>query len=88
MNYLNLGCGSRFHKDWVNLDKHPTNSQVQKYDVQNGIPFPNNTFNVVYHSHLLEHLTKENGRIFMYDCFRVLKPGGVLRVVVPDLEQI
>lgn len=88
MNYLNLGCGSRFHKDWVNLDKHPTNSQVQKYDIQHGIPFPENTFDMVYHSHLLEHLSLDKVSSFTKECFRVLKPGGILRVVVPDLEQI
>jgi len=88
MKYLNLGCGSRFHKEWVNLDKHPNNPQVQKNDVRKGIPFSDNTFDVVYHSHLLEHLTKENALAFTNECFRVIKPGGVLRVVVPDLEQI
>lgn len=88
MNYLNLGCGSRFHKDWVNLDKHPINPHIQKYDIQHGIPFPDNSFDVIYHSHLLEHLLRENALAFTNECFRVLKPGGVLRVVVPDLEQI
>ncbi len=88
MNYLNIGCGSRFLENWVNLDKYPTNPRVQKCDVQHGIPFPDNTFDVVYHSHLLEHLSKEDALSFTNECFRVLRSGGVLRVVVPDLERI
>ena len=43
---------------------------------------------VVYHSHLLEHLHQEEGEDLIQDCFRVLKPGGILRIVVPDLERI
>ena len=43
---------------------------------------------VVYHSHLLEHLQQEEGEDLIQECFRVLKPGGILRIVVPDLERI
>jgi hypothetical protein len=43
---------------------------------------------VVYHSHLLEHFPKKQANIFIKECYRVLKQVGVLRVVVPDLEQI
>ena len=42
----------------------------------------------VYHSHLLEHLVLEDGQTLLEECFRVLKPKGILRVVVPDLEGI
>jgi SAM-dependent methyltransferase len=44
------------------------------------------TFDLVYHSHLLEHIGHEHALDFMRECYRVLKRGGVLRVVVPDLE--
>ncbi len=37
---------------------------------------------------MLEHFTRRNGEIFIRECVRVLKPNGILRVVVPDLEQI
>jgi len=43
---------------------------------------------VVYHSHLLEHLQQEEGEDLIQECLRVLKPGGILRIVVPDLERI
>jgi SAM-dependent methyltransferase len=43
---------------------------------------------MVYHSHVLEHFSQEDGELLIRECYRVLKPGGVLRVVVPDLEQI
>src|SRR3989338_5668159 len=50
------------------------------------LEFADNTFYAVYHSHLLEHLPKRYVPVFLQECWRVLKPGGILRVVVPDLE--
>lgn len=88
MNYLNVGCGSRFHPNWTNLDLVATDPSVLSHDVRQGIPFPENSFEVVYHSHVLEHMEKSDARKFIAECVRVLKPGGVLRVAVPDLERI
>jgi predicted SAM-dependent methyltransferase len=47
-----------------------------------------NTVDVIYHSHVLEHLYKDDGEKFIKDCFRVLKPSGIIRIAVPDLEKI
>jgi predicted SAM-dependent methyltransferase len=88
MKYLNLGCGSRFHPDWTNIDITSTSPSVQTHDLRQGIPYPNDTFNVVYHSHVLEHFPKHDALGFSQECYRVLKLNGIIRVVVPDLEQI
>lgn len=88
MKLLNVGCGRRLHMDWVNLDVNPSSPEVHKYNVLEGIPFPGETFDVVYHSHVLEHVAKNKALTFMKECFRVLKPRGIIRVVVPDLEAI
>jgi SAM-dependent methyltransferase len=85
---LNLGCGERFHKDWVNLDLHPANPSVQEWDLHRELPFPDSSFDVVYHSHVLEHFSKAEGLKFLKRCWRVLQPNGIIRVAVPDLEQI
>lgn len=88
MKMLNLGCGSRYHPDWVNVDLVSSSRHVLKHNLLEGIPFPAAEFDAVYHSHLLEHLTGTQGEALMSECFRVLKNGGVIRVVVPDLEAI
>jgi predicted SAM-dependent methyltransferase len=88
MNYLNLGCGHRFHADWTNVDFVSTGKGVIAYDLTQGIPFPNASFDVVYNSHVLEHFPKTEAEAFLRECCRVLRPQGILRVVVPDLEQI
>ncbi len=85
---LNLGCGQRFHPEWVNLDLHSTSASVQKWDLQKDLPFPDESFDVVYHSHVLEHFSRAEGIQLLARCWRVLKPNGVIRVVVPDLERI
>ena len=88
LNYLNVGCGTKFHKDWVNVDMDSKAPEVIQVNLIKGIPFPDNTFEVVYHSQVLEHIPKENAPFFIEECYRVLKPGGILRVVLPDLENI
>lgn len=85
---LNLGCGTSYHDDWVNVDFSETGEGVIAHNLLNGIPFDENEFDVVYHSHVLEHFPKDKAGSFIKECFRVLKPGGIIRVAVPDLEQL
>jgi predicted SAM-dependent methyltransferase len=85
---LNLGCGKTFHKDWVNVDFKSSSPEVISCDLTEGIPFSAETFDVVYHSHVLEHFTSSQADFFIKECFRVLKRGGILRIAVPDLEMI
>jgi predicted SAM-dependent methyltransferase len=88
LNYVNLGCGVHFHRDWINIDFISNSDLVISHNLLNGIPLESNSVEVVYHSHVLEHLPKEKASEFIAECFRVLKPGGIIRVAVPDLEQI
>ncbi len=43
---------------------------------------------IVYHSHLLEHLEEDEGEHLTRECLRVLKPNGIIRIAIPDLEKI
>jgi predicted SAM-dependent methyltransferase len=88
MVYLNLGCGDRRHPAWTNIDIVATGEGIINHDLTQGIPLPNASCDVVYHSHVLEHFPKIEAESFLQECRRVLRPQGVLRVVVPDLEQI
>ncbi len=86
--YLNLGCGNRYHSDWTNVDFVSTGEDVLAHNLLQGIPFEDNHFKVVYHSHVLEHFAKKDGKEFIKECHRVLKKNGIIRIAVPDLEQI
>jgi len=50
------------------------------------LPFRDASFDAVYHSHVIEHLTPRDASAFLRECVRVLKPGGAIRVATPDLE--
>lgn len=85
---LNVGCGSTFHPQWTNVDFHVASSEVISWDIRRGLPFADGVFQACYSSHVLEHLTPSEGIRLLNEFHRVLAPGGVVRVVVPDLELI
>jgi SAM-dependent methyltransferase len=66
------------------FDALPDN--VEAMDLSRGIPYADNSVDAVYHSHFLEHLDRDVAPLFLDEVRRVLKPGGVHRIVVPDLE--
>jgi len=88
LKYLNIGCGSTFHKCWINIDISPHSAEVIAHDLTKGLPYPSNSIDVCYSSHVLEHLKKTEATFFLQEQKRVLKSGGIIRVVVPDLETI
>lgn len=88
LRLLNLGCGSRYDQRWTNVDFKPKGTGVIGHDLKKGMPFGDSIFDAVYHSHLLEHFSRDYAPVFLKECHRVLKPGGSIRVVVPDLEHI
>ena len=88
MKLLNLGCGATFHPEWINLDAAPAAPAVRAHDLAEPLPFPAGHFQAVYASHVLEHFAPEDGLRLLRECLRVLAPGGIVRIVVPDLETI
>lgn len=55
-------------------------------DIIKGLPLKDDQLDGIYCSHVLEHLALEDLRIALRNTYRVLKPGGVFRLVLPDLE--
>lgn len=58
------------------------------HDLTKPFPWTNSSIDIIYSSHTLEHLNKEDGMNFLKECYRILKPGGFLRIVLPDLKPI
>lgn len=86
VNKLNFGCGHRFAKGWINIDFHSEHPEVQRVNLLQRLPFPDNHFDVVYSSHVLEHFSPATAEALLQECHRVLKKNGILRTVLPDLE--
>jgi predicted SAM-dependent methyltransferase len=61
---------------------------VHRHDVLKGLPFGEGTVDCIYSSHTFEHFTFAQSLFLAKECLRVLKPGGILRIVVPDLKQL
>jgi len=61
---------------------------VRGHNLTKVLPFKDKTFDAAYSSHVLEHFSRDQGKKFVEEQFRVLKKGGVCRVVVPDLEML
>jgi len=82
---LQLGCGRNWLEGWLNSDYFPRTSDILQLDVTVALPFENDTFDNIFSEHVIEHISYPEGAYMLKECFRVLKPGGVLRVGTPDL---
>jgi predicted SAM-dependent methyltransferase len=85
--YLDIGCGPNSSRDFVNLDYDWQPGIDVCWDLTRaGLPFPGNRFLGVYSEHCLEHIPMDDFKKVAAEIHRVLKPGGVFRMVVPDGE--
>ena len=84
---VNLGCGARWRPGWINIDFLGDNINVFQHNLLQGVPLSDASVDAIYLSHCLEHFAPHDAEVFLHECGRVLKPSGILRVVVPDLEQ-
>ena len=87
-NLINLACGQTFDSRWINLDQYASDDNVKAHDLRTPLPFSDNFAEAIYCSHFLEHLDIELADKFLRECLRCLKPGGILRIVVPDFERM
>lgn len=87
--------GSRGHllrAEWTNirfaLQPHLRIPNVRTHDLRRKLPLPDDCFDAVYANHVIEHLSPAEGERFTAELWRVLKPGGICRMVTPDLESV
>lgn len=85
---INLGCGRTYHPEWDNFDLAPADERVRHLDLLKRFPFHDGSYSYCYSSHVLEHMPRSHAPGFLKEIHRVLRPGGVARIVVPDLEGI
>jgi len=66
--------------DWAKANGY----SFKQMDVTKGLPYENNSVDIIKASHFLEHLTREQGSAFLRECHRVLRPNGLIRLAIPD----
>ena len=81
---LHLGCGQTMLPGWLNVDLVGRQPIDLALDLRKRLPFPDGLIDAVFHEHLIEHLTYHDAIQVLSECARVLRPGGILRVTVPD----
>lgn len=88
--YLNLGSGPRGLADphWVNVDGYPDMNVHHCMDFNKRFPFPDKSFEGIFCEHVFEHFDLEHGLAVFQQCIRVLRPGGCIRIIVPDGEKV
>jgi predicted SAM-dependent methyltransferase len=84
---LHLGSGSQPKDGWVNVDLAGDPIDLA-WNLAHGIPFCDFSIDAIFHEHFLEHISLQAAIGVMDESFRVLKPGGILRIGVPDAGEL
>jgi predicted SAM-dependent methyltransferase len=85
---LHFACGTVRLPGWINIDRDPASEIIDvSWDIRQPLPIADGSCEYIFHEHFLEHLTVAEGLAFLRECRRLLAPGGVLRVAMPDLAE-
>lgn len=85
---LQLGSGLKLLDGWLNSDCSLVFKSPCFLDVTRPFPIEDAQFDYVFTEHLIEHLTFKEGQNLLRESYRVLKPGGKIRVACPDLMKV
>ena len=82
--YLNLGSGYSPKPGWVNVDVARGLEVDIVWDLRRPLPFANESCSAIFSEHVIEHVARTDAERLLRECYRVLQPGGVLRLSTPD----
>jgi predicted SAM-dependent methyltransferase len=88
--YMNLGSGPRGLRDdcWINVDGYSDVNVDYMMDFTRKWPFPENSLDGIFCEHVFEHFDYNEGQQLLKQSLRALRPGGTLRIIVPDGRKI
>lgn len=82
---LNFGCGETSYDGWIGVDQFFAPQVTVTLDLRGRLPFPDDSVDLCYSEHFMEHLSPPEGQRHLSEVHRILKPDGRYRVVVPDV---
>jgi SAM-dependent methyltransferase len=83
---LNWGCGGHTAPQWINSDRNDQNPAVNlPCDIMEGLPLPSDSIDYAVSIHALPEVPYDRQIPVLQELRRVLKPGGILRLCLPDL---
>jgi predicted SAM-dependent methyltransferase len=80
-----MGLLNQAQKQFIAFAKK---ENIQKADATKRLPLADNSVEVIYSSHMLEHLDQETVKKYLREALRVLQADGIIRIVVPDLKKL
>jgi predicted SAM-dependent methyltransferase len=91
---LNVGAGRFRHRDWINVDLKVSSLSIdwRDSDINHDLlsytllPFHDDTVDAIYSSHTMEHISQDAVDFFFVDAKRILKPGAIMRISVPNTD--
>lgn len=85
---LSIGCGHVRFPGWTHVDINASYKPDIVQDILQGLPFEENSVDFIHSEHFIEHFTAQDGVKIFTECFRVLKPGGVVRTATFCLDKM
>ena len=85
---LHLGCGTKHLKDYINIDIRYLPGVDEVNNIQFLRNYKENSVDEIYACHVLEHFGRWEYKSVLERWFKILKPGGILRLAVPNFEAI
>ncbi len=83
---LQIGAGGNVLPGWFNTDLRPAAAGISFLDATVRFPFADGVFDYVLTEHQIEHIRFDRGQHMLAECWRVLRPGGRIRIATPSLE--
>ena len=82
---IELGAGGHARPGWIETDLNEI-GHVLALDVTKPFPIPDKSFHFVYSEHMIEHIPFESGQFMLRECYRIMQPGAVIRIVTPSIR--
>jgi predicted SAM-dependent methyltransferase len=84
---LHFGCGQRILPGWVNIDGWSFPGIDLETDLRQPLPLSDESCRLIFTEHVFEHVDEEYRVPVLREFLRILRPGGTLRIVVPDCQK-
>lgn len=85
---VNFGCGEEKPEGWVNVDLDFAFKPDLQVDLSKDLPFASASVDYILSEDFISQLDIEGSKRFLRECRRILKPGGVMRLLTPDLQRL
>ena len=83
---LHLGSGTNHLPGWLNTDLQPATDRIIFVDASEPLAFDSQTVDYIFAEHMIEHIELDRAISLLEECYRILKPGGKIRISTPCLD--